>query len=468
MNGLKSANPRWALLVLAPLVGGAPSVEAADRKGSANIERGLRGRRDIVFSCGFESERWWAEWGGGRPRNTDTVMADPARGFRPLQGKALRVKVEKGGHYGTSLEFAFRKLVGREPEEIYFRYYLRFADDWDPARGGKLPGISGTYGRAGWGGRPVNGRDGWSARGQFKGRKGGRTPIGYYCYHMDMKGQYGSAWIWEKDRLGYLENNRWYCVEQHVKMNTPGRADGVLRGWIDGKLAFEKTDVRMRAVAGLKIEKVWVNVYHGGKWTAQSDDHLYIDNVVIARGYVGPMNSRGASPYFAPFDADAIQGEKPALLKGAMRYLDSGDLGRALAAAEREAGSRDPGRADEGKRIAAALEAYADGARGKLSRIRATDPEGAAEGLGALAGQFGGSRLGRELKKEAASWRKDPATAKARRERQCFEMLSKIRAIGNERQRRSALVMFVRRYGDTAAAEEGKRLLEETGVKPGR
>ena len=116
---------------------------------------------------------------------------------------SLRVHVEQGGHYGISLAFPFKKRLGYEPEEVYFRYYLRFADDWTPRRGGKLPGFGGTYGRAGWGGRPVDGTDGWSARGLFEGQKDGRTPIGFYCYHMDMKGIYGSNWVWDRDRLGF-------------------------------------------------------------------------------------------------------------------------------------------------------------------------------------------------------------------------------------------------------------------------
>ncbi len=81
----------------------------------------------------------------------------------PLAGKALRVKVAKGGHYGVSLDYRLKDRTGTEPDALYFRYYLRFADDWHPERGGKLPGIGGTYGRAGWGGRPVNGTEGWSA-----------------------------------------------------------------------------------------------------------------------------------------------------------------------------------------------------------------------------------------------------------------------------------------------------------------
>jgi hypothetical protein len=253
---------------------------------AAGRERG----DEVIFRCDFESERWLDEWGERRidPR-VDTVDSDPARQFEPLEGKALRIRVDKGDHYGASLQFRFRSRIGEEPEQVYFRYYLRFADDWDPVRGGKLPGIAGTYGRAGWGGRPSHGDDGWSARGLFLGRERGTTPIGFYCYHADMKGRYGANWLWDRDRLGYLENNRWYCLEQHARMNTPGKNDGVLRAWVDGRLAFEKTDLRMRDVDRLKIESVWINVYLGGTWTAQSDHHLYIDNVVISRRAIGPM-----------------------------------------------------------------------------------------------------------------------------------------------------------------------------------
>lgn len=254
---------------------------------------GVQNDGALVFTCDFEAEDWYATWGERQPdAHAVTVGRDDALRFEPLRGKALRIRVDEGGHYGASLTYHFRKQTGAEPEAIHFRYYLRFADDWDPERGGKLPGISGTYGRAGWGGRPVNGRDGWSARGLFLGRKDGLTPIGYYCYHADMKGRYGANWVWERDRLGHLANNRWYCIEQQARMNTPGRNDGVLRGWVDGRVAFEKTDVRLRDVPDLRVEAVWLNVYHGGTWPATSTDTLYIDEVAIGRQYIGPLADR--------------------------------------------------------------------------------------------------------------------------------------------------------------------------------
>ena len=223
------------------------------------------------------------------PERVEVISSDPSRKFEPLAGRAMRIKVDRGGHYGASILYNFKKQTGTEPQEIFFRYYLRLADDWNPAGGGKFPGISGTYGRAGWGGRPSNGRNGWSARGLFKRQRDGTTPVGYYCYHADMKGRYGSNWTWETENRGLLKNNRWYCIEQYAKMNTPDKNDGILRAWVDGRPAFEKTDVRMRDVDTLRIEAVWLNVYLGGSWTAKSDHHLYIDNVVIARNYIGPI-----------------------------------------------------------------------------------------------------------------------------------------------------------------------------------
>jgi hypothetical protein len=95
-----------------------------------------------------------------------------------------------------------------------------------------------------------------------------------------------------RDGLGLLERNRWYCIEQYFRVNTVGKRDGVMRAWIDGRLAFEQTDVRVRDLPSIRIEKIWMNVYYGGTAPAPRDLRLFIDNVVIARRYVGPMGSR--------------------------------------------------------------------------------------------------------------------------------------------------------------------------------
>lgn len=265
---------------------------------------GLDTNPDVIFATGFESRRWQDEWTHTAPMDKiDTVSPETDfRGFEPLRGRALRSRIAKGSNTALNTLYQFGKQLGSEPEEVYFRYYLRLASDWNQTvQGGKLPGISGTYGRAGWGGRKSNGRNGWSARGLFRqtipagNPLAGTTPIGFYCYHADMKGSYGANWVWTRNYGGYLSTNRWYAIEQYCRLNEPGEKDGVLRAWVDGRLAFEKTDVRFRQTDELKIEQVWMNVYHGGTAPSPYDQHVFIDNVVIAKKYIGPMVPRGSS-----------------------------------------------------------------------------------------------------------------------------------------------------------------------------
>jgi hypothetical protein len=261
-------------------------------------DQGIENHPDVIFATGFEADNWEDEWTYA-DGTIDVVSNDAPRSFVPLQGKALRARIPEGENSSMSVIYKFADKIGEEPEEIYFRYYLRFADDWNQTVfGGKLPGISGTYGRAGWGGRKPDGTDGWSARGTyFLSISGdnpltGTHPIGTYCYYADQPGSYGDTWPWNNEYKGFLKKNRWYCVEQYVRMNTPAQHDGIIRAWVDGRPAFEKTDIMYRTVDTLKIEQIWMNVYHGGTAVSPYDQHLYVDNVVVARQYIGPMNAQ--------------------------------------------------------------------------------------------------------------------------------------------------------------------------------
>lgn len=224
------------------------------------------------------------------------VARDPEAGFEPLDGHALRVRIPKGGRLGLNHHIRFADLGVPEPEEAYFRYHLRLGADWDPVvDGGKLPGFAGTYGVAGWGMRPSDGSNGWSARGAFMRVEGGEDDqataaryVGTYAYTASSEGRSGEIWGWNRGYTGRLLKGRWYAVEQYVRMNTPGADDGVLRVWIDGVLAFERTDLRWRTAPELRIESVWLNVYHGGTARTDRDLTLYVDNIVIAREHIGP------------------------------------------------------------------------------------------------------------------------------------------------------------------------------------
>jgi hypothetical protein len=283
-----------------------PPVTVAAARSHAGIagnyrdDRGIDQDPDVLMATGFESPSWRAAWSYVSARShVDVVARDEARRFEPFLGKALRVEIPKGDNFGLDMGFDFKDKLGYEPEEVYFRYYLRLADDWIPTvDGGKLPGLAGTYGKAGWGGRRADPLTGWSMRGSFNRAPSpanplyGQTAISTYAYHAEMEDKFGDQWYWTRDGLGLLQRNRWYCLEQYFRVNAPGSRDGMLRAWIDGALAFEKTDVYVRDADSLKIERVWMDVYHGGTATAARDLHLYIDNVVVARKPIGCIGGR--------------------------------------------------------------------------------------------------------------------------------------------------------------------------------
>ncbi len=261
-------------------------------------DRDIASHPAVLVFTDFEDDSWksvWDGWGGsGHPT---VINSNDNEKFVPLSGKALQASVPEGQHTGLNMLYRFMEKTGEEPEEIYFRYYVRFGDGWSPSSDGKLPGIAGTYGKGGWGGRPSDGTNGWSARGLFHRTVDDRVPVGNYVYHTDIPNSvYGQHFVWEINDRGYLEKNRWYCVEMYIKLNTPKKNDGILRGWIDGDPAYERTNLRFRDTPDLKIETIWLNLYHGGSPAAPSDQVMFIDNIVIAREYIGPMPMFPAEP----------------------------------------------------------------------------------------------------------------------------------------------------------------------------
>ena len=273
-------------------------------------DQGIADDPDVLFFADFESATWQSEW-SNVDGIVDTVDSDPPRNLAPLQGRALRAKIPQGGNSAMNIKYKFQDKTGSEPEEMFFRYYLRLGNDWNQTvDGGKLPGFSGTYDVAGWAGRRSDGTNGWSARGSFSrtippdNPIPNRTPIGSYVYHADQPKDSGDNWSWHQQYAAFLQSNRWYSIEQYVKLNTLGQNDGIIRAWVNGQLAFEKTDIRFRDVPALKIEKLWMNVYYGGTDPSPYDQHVYVDNVVIATKYIGPSDL-GAVDLVPP---DAPQG----------------------------------------------------------------------------------------------------------------------------------------------------------------
>jgi hypothetical protein len=300
---VRTSESRSTLLQLEVLAMQAPfrRIQAArDEEGIANRyphDRGIDRDPDVLFADSFDSRVLDSRWKQGMRAPWALVQGDSSLGSESSQGRVLQVTVPKGQQVGLDLRYRFKDIHGSEPEEMYFRYQLRLARTWLGAvDGGKLPGFAGTYGQAGWGGRPWDGNKGWSMRGSHgtappQGHLAiGQVMLGTYAYHSGSGAAFGEIWPWpDSGWAGLIQADRWYSIEQRLRLNTPGQNNGLFEVWVDGKLALSRSGLRLRDRAEVRIEEVWMNFFHGGTALAAQDMHAYVDDVVVARRYIGPV-----------------------------------------------------------------------------------------------------------------------------------------------------------------------------------
>lgn len=95
---------------------------------------------------------------------------------------------------------------------------------------------------------------------------------------------WGSEFVSRPDFTPQL--GRWYSYEVMVKANTPGQKDGRIAFWIDGKLAADFQNIRVRETTDLKIDRFSVDLHV--KSNTLGVAKKYYDNVVAATSYIGP------------------------------------------------------------------------------------------------------------------------------------------------------------------------------------
>ncbi len=207
----------------------------------------------------YTQERWKADWPGcefegGIKEGRVSVMQHSDTNWLRVNFSPGKIGPEEGGA-------GWRWPVGRH-EQAELRYTLRFSQDFDFVKGGKLPGLCGGPENVS-GGRPATGTNGFSAR--LMWRKDGRGEA--YVYHKNQQGNYGDSFAFPADFR--FPTDAPVKVRLAVAMNTPGKRDGAVRVWItlDGqkeRLMVERTDMEWRTVDTFGLDGLYFETFHGG------------------------------------------------------------------------------------------------------------------------------------------------------------------------------------------------------------
>ena len=171
--------------------------------------------------------------------------------LREGTGAGYKSGQPRGGVGFTWLPISMREAA---PKGACLSYRVYFPAKFDFGDGGTLPGLSiGTSfdprGEPDLGqGAAV--RPGWNKQGdavvnvQFAAADGWKNPPAI-----------GSDVRWPA--------GRWVMIEQEVILNEPGKKNGVVRIWLDGKFAGENKKLGLRSDAGLAMAGVRADVHFG-------------------------------------------------------------------------------------------------------------------------------------------------------------------------------------------------------------
>lgn len=161
---------------------------------------------------------------------------------------AMAVTLRQGSSDSKSgAAFPWEPRVLQGKTSAYLSYHVRFPAAFDFQRGGALPGIKGAG--AGEQGDRFLARLAWRPKG------GGATL---------RVTESGTTRAVPAEREAFaFPRGQWVKLEQEVVLNTPKKADGILRVWVDGTLAIDRSDMTYRAKPDVTIAGVSVDAFYG-------------------------------------------------------------------------------------------------------------------------------------------------------------------------------------------------------------
>jgi hypothetical protein len=232
---------------------------------------------------------------------------------------------ERGQNQGGG-GYLYRKIEP-EVEKVFVRYYVKFNEQCGKIShfgawiGGYNPPTAWPQGGAG--SRPSG-----SKRFTTGVEPGGGWGWDFYTYwqgmHKHGDGRYWGTPFLVKGPKPKVDKGQWICVETMVKLNDPVSAsNGEQAFWIDGRLfrrggqvashfgpgfpkgkwmggwwsadsSVDKTfdGMQWRSSKELAINFLWLQVYKLRAPKQGTTSRVWLDNVVVAKSYIGPMESR--------------------------------------------------------------------------------------------------------------------------------------------------------------------------------
>ena len=235
----------------------------------------------IIFQDGFESgdlSSWTQNPSAGRY----SLATDPTRVHAGRQ--SLQVLFTPTNGYGLITRWFMPGY-----DEIYVRFYVMFQEGFLNQRSDgagmhflTICGNNSTDSQSCWGKPAIvpNGTDYFYA-GLDPEEVSLPTlqPLSFYTYWPDMSCCYGNVLFQSSPKVA-LVGGQWQEVVFHIKLNTPGQADGLQEVWLNGVKTLSQQNMRWRTTTDLHVNEIRFDNYMPG---APQTQYLWIDDVTVWR-----------------------------------------------------------------------------------------------------------------------------------------------------------------------------------------
>jgi hypothetical protein len=193
----------------------------------------------------------------GQLANTDWGLVNAAR-VVPVKAGAAKYALELDLAKAPSavrataderagVGFSWLPQTFKRREAACLTYSVLPGDGFSFGRGGRLPGLQGSS--------PADGtsfsvRFAWNADGALETY----PQLPQWAEGRSLDGKRGKT---------ALKPGHWTELEQEIVLNAPGKADGILRVWQDGRLVVERTDVVFRTSPSVTLSGVLAETVGG-------------------------------------------------------------------------------------------------------------------------------------------------------------------------------------------------------------
>jgi len=183
--------------------------------------------------------------------------------------------------------------------EVYVRYDVKYALDYDNSGGSHGPVLGGSqsppWGMMGTAGKPPTGEDYFVLNHEPHKIVGTGGEFGFYAYFVNMSGIWGNLRLSSLDPKPVIKPGEWHCVEFGLRLNTANvtSTNGKAYFWIDGVQHGDFDGFQWRTSIKLMINTFMLDSYnHFNKGTlpASSPNRVRYDNVIISTQPVGCLS----------------------------------------------------------------------------------------------------------------------------------------------------------------------------------